>query len=143
MTFVLALTILASSLTSSAQYTQAIKGDTVEFDSAVVVRLDKYRIIRSAVGDAPAVIDSLQTLVYEAENIAAMTELIDKSYRSDIEILEEKIKIYEMENEAQDSLFRSSNEIALTTTEKPKKRLWQKIREGLLWLAAGVVIGSL
>lgn len=133
--------ILASSLSSNAQYQQAVRGDLVGFDSAVVVRIDKYRQIRLLVQDAPQLVDSLQSALQESQTIVDNFEFVDQSYRNEIFFLEETILLRDEKLEQKDKLIHELRNQPAPVP--PKDSFLAKIKKGIPWLSTGVLIGVL
>lgn len=133
LSFGLGLILSVICLSSSAQYQAAVKGDLVGFDSAVIVRLDKYRQIRLAVLDAPGIIDSLESVLRSYQGVNEFGQLISNSYEQENKFLYQVIDIRDEEIRQKDELVEKLRQTAL---DPPKPTFWQKSRG---WVAGGAI----
>lgn len=144
---VLLVTLVFSQNSDTVRVYGASKGDTVRYDSAAVIQIDLYRLIRNQVSVGTAFVDTLENFIHIQQLQQARQEKIVLNLQKDIS-LSDKILI------SKDSIISSQSRVIekyYSELNKPKPvKLFPKIGlwfknnwEGLVFgLGAGAYITS-
>lgn len=87
--------VLAVFLNSNAQDQRlylAAKGDSVAYDSAVVMNLELYRLVRSSVNEGQAFVDSLSVFITRQQEQQDLHDKIVVGFQEDQKLYEERLQ---------------------------------------------------